>query len=106
MRWRSSRSNLGSDYVHRPRRGATRMAAPTASGTGTDAEDAAALAPLSVTLIRTQTDPGSFDRGSDYFRKGMIRDPLRRGAVLQAESRGSSGGPYRVEATLAAAGAA
>ena len=79
------------------------MASPSADAT--TGEDAPAPAALTAAQIRRQTDPGSFERGSDYFRKGAILDPIRRGSVLRAESRGSSGGPYRVEATLAPADA-
>jgi len=78
------------------------MASPSADET--NGEDAAAPAAPTAAQIRQQTDPGSFERGSDYFRKGAILDPIRRGNLLRAESRGSSGGPYRVEATLAHGG--
>ncbi len=60
-----------------------------------------AFRPLTREAISAQTDSGSFSRGASYFRSGHIFAPLRRGPVIQARCHGSSGGPYRVEATLA-----
>ncbi|HEX5499948.1 MAG TPA: SWIM zinc finger family protein, partial [Thermomicrobiales bacterium] len=68
------------------------------------AETPEAYRPLTPEQIASQTDSGSFSRGKTYFRGGRIFAPLRRGPVIQARCRGSSGGPYRVEATLASAG--
>ncbi|HEU5430419.1 MAG TPA: SWIM zinc finger family protein, partial [Thermomicrobiales bacterium] len=68
------------------------------------AEAADAFLPLTAEQIAQQTDSGSFSRGKTYFRGGRIFAPLRRGALIQAQCHGSSGGPYRVEATLAIAG--
>src|SRR5688572_1420387 len=50
--------------------------------------------------VREMTDPGSFDRGRSYARSRQIFDASLRGETLHASSHGSSGGPYRVEATL------
>jgi uncharacterized Zn finger protein len=62
------------------------------------------LAPLSDDIIARQTDAGSFSRGKTYFRGKRIFNAVRRGDLLRARCRGSSGGPYLVEATLAPAG--
>ena len=56
--------------------------------------------PLTVADVREMTDPGSFDRGRSYARSRQIFDGSVRGETLHASSHGSSGGPYRVEATL------
>ena len=61
------------------------------------------LAPLSDDIIARQTDSGSFSRGKTYFRGKRIFNAVRRGDLLRARCRGSSGGPYLVEATLAPA---
>jgi hypothetical protein len=61
------------------------------------------LAPLSDEIIARQTDAGSFSRGRTYFRGKRIFNAVRRGDLLRARCRGSSGGPYLVEATLAPA---
>jgi uncharacterized Zn finger protein len=61
------------------------------------------LAPLTADMIRRYTDPNSFNRGRGYARGGRIFKTVRRGTTLQARCHGSSGGPYRVEAILAAA---
>jgi hypothetical protein len=61
------------------------------------------LAPLSDDIIARQTDAGSFSRGKTYFRGKRIFNAVRRGDLLRARCRGSSGGPYLVEATLAPA---
>lgn len=61
------------------------------------------LAPLTVAEIQDQTDAGSFSRGRGYARGGRIFSPFRRGNTIHARCHGSTGGPYRVEATLAAA---
>ena len=61
------------------------------------------LAPLSDDVIARQTDAGSFSRGKTYFRGKRIFNAVRRGDLLRARCRGSSGGPYLVEATLAPA---
>jgi hypothetical protein len=61
------------------------------------------LSPLSDEIIARQTDAGSFSRGKTYFRGKRIFNAVRRGDLLRARCRGSSGGPYLVEATLAPA---
>ena len=61
------------------------------------------LSPLSDDIIARQTDAGSFSRGKTYFRGKRIFNAVRRGDLLRARCRGSSGGPYLVEATLAPA---
>src|SRR3954453_9588169 len=63
----------------------------------------AEFAPLSDEIIARQTDAGSFSRGKTYFRGQRIFNAVRRGDLLRARCRGSSGGPYLVEATLASA---
>jgi uncharacterized Zn finger protein len=66
-------------------------------------QDRSEFAPLSDDAIARQTDSGSFSRGKTYFRGKRIFNAVRRGNLLRARCRGSSGGPYHVEATLAAA---
>ena len=66
-------------------------------------ETASEFAPLSDDVIARQTDAGSFSRGKTYFRGKRIFNAVRRGDLLRARCRGSSGGPYLVEATLALA---
>jgi uncharacterized Zn finger protein len=61
----------------------------------------AGFAPLDDDMIAAQTDSGSFSRGRTYFRGKRIFEAIRRENTLRARCRGSSGGPYRVEATLA-----
>jgi uncharacterized Zn finger protein len=61
------------------------------------------FAPLSDDAVAKQTDSGSFSRGKTYFRGKRIFNAVRRGNTIRARCRGSSGGPYRVEATLATA---
>lgn len=63
-----------------------------------------ALPSLSPAEIQRLTDPASYKRGQSYHRRGMIYRPIRRGNVLSASCRGSSGGPYEVRATLASEG--
>ncbi len=55
--------------------------------------------------IRPYTDGGSFSNGKAYARDGYIYDTVLRENILHARSRGHSGGPYKVEATLAPADA-
>lgn len=50
--------------------------------------------------VHRLTDAASFARGQSYYRNGYLRDLTLRGDTLQAISLGSSGGPYRVVATL------
>jgi uncharacterized Zn finger protein len=61
----------------------------------------AGFAPLDDDAIAAQTDAGSFSRGRAYFRGKRIFEAFRRENTLRARCHGSSGGPYRVEATLA-----
>jgi uncharacterized Zn finger protein len=77
----------------------TRPPATTDGNQGTDG-----LSPLSEENIARQTDAGSFSRGKTYFRGNRIFNAVRRSDLLRARCRGSSGGPYLVEATLAPAG--
>src|SRR5215213_2034069 len=78
------------------------MAATVERPPATD-DPPAAFAPLSDDIIARQTDAGSFSRGKTYFRGKRIFNAVRRGNLLRARCRGSSGGPYLVEATLAPA---
>jgi hypothetical protein len=48
----------------------------------------------------------SFGLGQDYAADGAIFDTRRQGLTLKARCQGTSGGPYRVEVTLADAGIA
>jgi uncharacterized Zn finger protein len=55
---------------------------------------------LDESQIRDHVGADSFERGWPYFQRRDIFDARRQGATLKAHCRGSSGGPYRVEATL------
>lgn len=79
----------------------TSRARPAVASTAGDALD---LAPLTEEQVRDQTDGGSFSRGRSYRRGDRIFDAVRRGATIEARCHGSSGRPYMVSATLAAAG--
>ena len=70
--------------------------------TGMDAK--AQFKPLSEADIQTYTDDASFQKGYSYYLNHSIVEPLLSESVLRAYCRGSSGGPYRVEATLVPAG--
>jgi tetratricopeptide (TPR) repeat protein len=63
----------------------------------------AGIAALTPAAVEEQTDPGSFDRGRAYARQDRLFGRVRRGVAIAAGCHGSSGGPYRVTATLAAA---
>lgn len=69
-------------------------------------ENVVEFAPLTESDIAAQTDPGSFKRGRGYARTKHIFGAIRRENTLRARCRGSSGGPYLVEATLARPGKA
>jgi uncharacterized Zn finger protein len=77
---------------------AKRQSPRTDEPTGAEVQDR--FRPLTETDLREMTDSGSFDRGRSYARGDRIFDASLRGAILQASCHGSSGGPYRVEATL------
>lgn len=62
------------------------------------------IAPLSPTQVEAQTDRASFERGRAYARQDRLFGRIRRGTAIAAGCHGSSGGPYRVTATLAATG--
>ncbi len=66
-------------------------------------ETHAEFASVTESDIAAQTDAGSFSRGKTYFRGKRIFHAVRRGNLLRARCRGSSGGPYLVEVTLAPA---
>jgi hypothetical protein len=55
---------------------------------------------LTEKAIRAWVDERSFERGEEYHHSREIFDPRREGNTLRARCHGSSGGPYRVEATL------
>lgn len=59
------------------------------------------LAPITAEDVSRQTDFRSVERGRTYWRGGRIFNAIRRDSHLRANCRGSSGGPYLVEATLA-----
>src|SRR5262249_42963800 len=85
-----------------PQPGVPAMAA-TAECSAITEESAAQFASLSDDIIARQTDAGSFSRGKTYFRGKRIFNAVRRGPLLRARCRGSSGGPYIVQAILAPA---
>ncbi len=64
----------------------------------------AGIAPLTSAQVEAQTDRASFDRGRAYARQDRLFGRLRRGPAIAAGCHGSSGGPHRVTATLAATG--
>ena len=70
--------------------------------TGMDAK--AQFKPLSEVDIQSYTDDASFQKGFSYYLNHTIVEPILSESVLRAYCRGSSGGPYRVEATLVPAG--
>ena len=66
--------------------------------TGKDAKGQ--FKPLSEADIQAHTDSTSYSNGHSYYLNNAIFDPILRESVLQAQCGGSSGGPYRVQATL------
>src|SRR5437667_4949907 len=60
--------------------------------------------PLSEADIQTYTDDASFQKGYSYYLDHTIVEPILSELVLRAYCQGSSGGPYRVKATLVPAG--
>jgi uncharacterized Zn finger protein len=50
--------------------------------------------------IRDWVGSQSYSRGEGYYRQEAIFDTRRQGNVIKARCHGSSGGPYRVEATF------
>src|SRR5438552_3586800 len=56
--------------------------------------------PLSEADIQAYTDSASFRKGYDYYLEDAIVEPVLSESVLRGFCHGSSGGPYRVEATL------
>jgi uncharacterized Zn finger protein len=55
---------------------------------------------LSEADIQASTDDASFRKGHDYYLNHAIVEPTLSESVLRAFCQGSSGSPYRVEATL------
>jgi uncharacterized Zn finger protein len=55
---------------------------------------------LTKKAIREWVDERSFERGEEYHQSREIFDQRREGNTLRARCHGTSGGPYRVEATL------
>ncbi len=55
---------------------------------------------LSEADLRIYSDEASFQKGYDYYLHHAIVEPTLSESVLRAFCHGSSGGPYRVEATL------
>ncbi len=60
--------------------------------------------PLSEAALQASTDDASFRKGQDYYLNHAIVEPILSESVLRAFCHGSSGSPYRVEATLLPAG--
>jgi uncharacterized Zn finger protein len=50
--------------------------------------------------IRQRASAKSFSGGESYFRSGAVYDKVRRENQLAARCRGSSGGPYRIQAAF------
>jgi tetratricopeptide (TPR) repeat protein len=61
---------------------------------------------LTESDIRQHADPQSFRRGTNYYHRGAILDPVRQGNELRAECRGTQYYPYRVTVTLSEHGIA
>lgn len=59
---------------------------------------------LTDASIEARFDEGSYARGKQYFRQGMITDTRRQGATLKARCAGSRPTPYHVRATFNAHG--
>ncbi len=55
---------------------------------------------LTPQKIRSYVGAQSYERGEDYAQSGYIYDGRVSGDIIKARSRGSSGGPYRVSATV------
>src|SRR5258706_5937988 len=60
--------------------------------------------PLSEADLQAYSDEASFQKGYDYYLHHAIVEPTLSESVLRAFCHGSSGSPYRVEATLLPAG--
>src|SRR2546426_10718576 len=60
--------------------------------------------PLTEADIQALSDDASFRKGYDYYLHHVIIEPTLSESVLRAFCHGSSGSPYRVEATLLPAG--
>lgn len=56
--------------------------------------------------IEAQVGARSFALGEDYARRGAIFSARRQGLTLKGQCEGTSGGPYRVQATLGGDGIA
>ena len=61
---------------------------------------AMAIPTLTESDIRRHTDPRSFQRGTNYYHHGAIRNAVRQGDELRADCQGSQYQPYRVTVTL------
>jgi uncharacterized Zn finger protein len=70
----------------------------------TGADRKSQFKPLSEADIQASTDDASFRKGHDYYLNHAIVEPTLSESVLRAFCHGSSGSPYRVEATLLPAG--
>src|SRR6266536_652242 len=70
--------------------------------TGTDVKGQ--YKPLSEADIQARTDDASFRKGYDYYLHHALVETILSESVLRAFCHGSSGDPYRVEATLLPAG--
>src|SRR5207248_10736176 len=55
---------------------------------------------LTARAVRAWVDDRSYDLGRKYYDDGALFDTRRQGSTLKAMCRGSSGGPYRVQAAL------
>ena len=66
--------------------------------TGKDAKGQ--FKPLSEAGIQAHTDTTSYSKGHSYYLNNAIFDPILCELVLRAQCGESSGGPYRVQATL------
>src|SRR5262245_38798024 len=56
---------------------------------------------ITARVIREHVGERNYRLGEQYHGEGAVFDARREGDTLKARCEGSSGGPYRVEATLA-----
>ena len=71
--------------------------------TGTDAQEQ--FKAFTLDELREYVGDKEYNKGKEYFNSGAAYDFALRGAVLRGKSHGQSGGPYKMEVTLAAADA-
>jgi uncharacterized Zn finger protein len=71
--------------------------------TATDAQEQ--FKSFTLDELREYVGDKEYNKGKEYFNSDAIYDVALRGSVLRGRSHGQSGGPYRMEITLAPADA-